>query len=266
VNWTDPRGGELATAGRVAHRLTDDQMAKSRSDESMHQSTRGRSLRHSRRLLAVGGAGLAVVVVVSAIAVASRGDSQGEKRPTAAGPEGAGVAPESSPTAEPSPTVDPVAEIEATAPSGVWRATTIVSRIKLRGGGSEKEAPGKPTRWTFQPDDCTVDGCTGSISSSSGNVYQYTWSDGTLTLERKVHRDPKSACVDTVTGEVKPIEESAWQGTYRYVYSPFTVAGDQLSTNAHWKVTDERFFGTCEPQDNDYVGGRFTLKIQRLNK
>ena len=62
---------------------------------------------------------------------------------------------------------------------------------------------------------CSETQCSGTISSSSGKTFAFSW-DGrklVVTRENTTRRDKKQACVNKETGEVQPIETSAARAT-----------------------------------------------------
>jgi len=150
------------------------------------------------------------------------------------------------------------AELEAGVPSGKYRWVATGTQ-RLRNGDTRPEKRSRGT-WNFSDPDCTPARCTGQATSSTGAVWSFTWSNGTLEMTRKAIHDPKAACVDTVTGEALPIAESAASGTATYdVARASAPAGPDGAPASEITVTyegtyDWKFFGTCEPGPTDLVG------------
>ena len=240
--WEETRGSTRAAVGptrQLAH--ADD--AKARVDEATRLPRR--SLRP--RVLAGAGAGLAVVGLVAFLALRG-GDAESER---ASAPE---------PSAEPS-----AAEAEPTAsevlagsvPAGEWRVVVKDGRQIHRSGASEPVEGREENSWTFPAADCSDTMCSGTLESSSGRSFTFTWNGRKLDVTRTetVSRDKKRACIDRDTGEVMPIEESAARATYHFSYQPFTGTPERMTSEQTTRMSYE-FFGTCTPGPADIV--RFT--------
>jgi eukaryotic-like serine/threonine-protein kinase len=81
------------------------------------------------------------------------------------------------PVAEPEPTV------EETQPSGRFRGTVRFQRIVPPNGAVDASVREPENRvWTLAPQTCTERVCRGSISSSSGAAYDYTWNGSQLRI------------------------------------------------------------------------------------
>ena len=151
-----------------------------------------------------------------------------------------------------------VAEHEAGVPSGKYRWVSTGTE-RLRNGDTRPKERERGT-WTFSDPGCTAARCKGQVTSSSGSVWSFVWTDAGLALKRKPVHVPKTACVDTVTGEPVPIEESAASTTTTYKIAPTTApAGPDGSPAKTFTVSYDatyeiKFFGTCEPQPTDLVG------------
>lgn len=240
--WRDTRSSVregTAAARTVAH--ADD--AKSRTDEASQLARRG----FPRKVL-VGAALAALVVVAVVVVVLQSGDS--EKQPVAAAP---------SPGPAPSEVLEqpsPADELAQSQPSGVWRAQVIGRTRILRDGSREPlTSKEKATRWTFTSQNCTDSSCLGTVSSTTGADFPYTWNGRKLVVERGVITDKgnKVACVDNVTGVPSPISEAAAIDTFTYSYGPFNGTPDQMTSKLKIKVETE-YFGTCAPTPKDTVG------------
>ncbi len=248
MSWEETRGSARVAVGaarQVAH--ADD--AKSRVDEATRLPTK--SLRP--RLLTAVGAGVAVLGLVAFLAF--RGGDAAEADRTAP------VDTKPSPTAAPSEPSEPTpAEVLAESqPSGEWQVRTFGRTITTRGGSTRKfKDVGDPVVWTFPDGSCTATDCSGTISSSSGKTFAYSWNGRKLvvTRENTTRRDPKQACVNKETGEVQPIESSAARATYRYRLEAFTGTSARLASTEHVSVSYE-FFGDCEPGPTDDVAATY---------
>ena len=211
MSWEETRGSAhvaVGSARRFAH--ADD--AKSRADEATRLPTK--TLRP--RLLTGVGAGAAVLGLVAFLAFRGGDAAEADRAKP--------VAERSSPSASPSEATQEEVMAES-APQGEWRVTTFGRTLTTRGGSTRKfKDVGDPVFWTFPDGSCTATGCSGTISSSSGKTFAYTWNGRRLVVTREddMRRDPKRACIDRDTGEVQPIESSASRATYRYRLGPFT--------------------------------------------
>ena len=192
--WEEARGSSrvvVAAAHQVAH--ADD--AKSRVDEVSRVPTK--SLRP--RVLTAVGVGVALLALVAVLAL--RGGDDAERRSCRARRRRA-----STPSATPSePT--PAEVLAESQPSGEWKLV-IFDRTVVQRDGTTRQAKAKsePATWTFPAVACSDTQCSGTITSSSGRKFPFTWNGDRLrvTQSEKVSRDVKRPCVDTVTGEEEP--------------------------------------------------------------
>ena len=213
----------------------------------------------------IGGVAAAVVLVGGGVAVASRG---GDDNSNSAAPD----AGSSSAAADATPSDDAVAVDEPTLeelqPTGVWDLNQDGTK-EIHRDGSRKAVTFDPATWTITPIGCTATECNGTIKSSGGAEYTYVWSGTEMILHRDALTEPKAACVDTASGQPKPIEEAAAIARTTYKYPTFVVTLDAdgvptTLTGASKSTTKYRFFGTCEPSPKDVVGyaGPFTVTRQ----
>lgn len=249
--WEETRGQARVSVGvtrQVAH--ADD--AKSRVDEVPRVQMR--ALRP--RVLAGVGAGALVLALVAAFAL--RG---GEEKADTAAPI------EPSATPSPSATAPTAAEVlEESSPSGTWRLVVTGISTTTRGGDtSPLEYRDDPVEWTFPAASCTDAQCTGSITSSSGSEFPFSWDGRNLSVQRTntVQRGKKAACVDIVTGEVRPIEQSAARLTWTYRYGSFSGSAKRMVARSTTRTSYE-FFGDCEPQPGDEVKATFKWVLTPL--
>ncbi len=244
MSWEETRGSagvSVGAARQVAH--ADD--AKSRVDEATRLPTT--SLR-PRLLAAVAGAALLGLI---AFLVFRGGDAAEADR-------AASVDDNPSPTASPrEPT--PAEVLAESQPSGEWQLV-IFNRTLTQRDGTSRPNKGKsdPATWTFPAATCSDAQCSGSILSSSGREFPFTWDGEKLRVTRpeSTERDKKRACVDRDTGQVMPIQESAARATWHYSLGPFVGSARRMTSNAVTRVTYE-FFGSCTPSPTDEVRGNF---------
>ena len=251
MSWEETRGAaRVAVAGARSVAHADD--AKARSDEATRLPAR--SLRP--RVLA--GVGVAVVVLALIAFLAFRGDAD-KADPAASAKVG------STPSATPSaPT--PAELLTEAAPSGVYKVTIVGRTTTLRGGQTRpNKERGDPLRWTLPAAACSDTQCSGTISSSSGNTFPFTWDGRRLAVTHPddVTRNKKEACVDTETGAVQPIEEAAARITWHYHYGSFVGTSDLLVGTSVTRTTYE-FFGTCEPGPTDPVKAVYEWRLTRV--
>lgn len=251
--WKETRGSSrvvLAAARHVAH--ADD--AKARSDEATRLPTR--SLRP--RVLA--GAGAAVIVLALIAFLTLRGGA--DDTPSAA-------LVKSTPSASATPTgPSPADVLEESHPSGVWKLV-IVGRTSTTRGGTTKPLKERSdaVEWTFPAASCSDTLCSGTINSSSGRKFPFTWDGHRLVVTRsdQVERGKKSACVDTVTGEVQPIASSAARPTYHRSYGPFKGSPERM-TGAATVRTSYEFFGDCTPGPSDEVKDTYAWMLTSIDQ
>lgn len=246
--WEETRGASrvvVASARHVAH--ADD--AKARTDEASRMPVR------SMRPRVLAGAGAAVVVLALIALVAFRGDADEADRAALAKPK-------ATPSATPSAPTRAQVLTEA-APSGVYRLV-IVGRTTTTRGGQTKPLKERddPMTWTLPAADCSDTQCSGTITSSSGNTFPFTWDGRRLAVTHAddVSRNNKAACVDTETGAVQPIAESAARTTWHYHYGSFVGTADRLVGTSVTRTTYE-FFGTCKPSPSDQVKATYEWRL-----
>ena len=245
MSWEETRGSARVAVGparQVAH--ADD--AKSRVDEATRLPTK--SLRP--RLLTAVGAGVAVLGLVAFLAFRG-GDAAEADRAVVAEPK-------ASPSATPQePT--PAEVLAESQPSGEWKLVIFDRTVVQRDGTTRpSKAKSEPATWTFPAAACSDTECSGTITSSSGREFPFTWNGDRLEVIRpeKVERGAKRPCVDTVTGEPKPIAESAFRTTNHYSLKPFTGTASRMTAQATTRVTYE-VFGTCKVSPQDAVLGTY---------
>jgi hypothetical protein len=253
MSWEETRGsahGAVGASRQLAH--ADD--AKSRVDESSRLPTK--SLRP--RVLTAVGAVVAVLVLVAFLAL--RGGLDDDVDRAALVDE---VATPSATPSEPTP-AEVLAESQ---PSGDWKLV-IFNRTLTQRDGTTRPNKGKsdPATWTFPAAACSDAQCSGSITSSSGREFPFTWDGEKLRVTRPetTERDKKRACIDEDTGQVMPIQESAARATWHYSLNPFVGSAEQMTSKAVTRVTFE-FFGTCTPSPTDEVRGDFEWVMTRIN-
>ena len=80
-----------------------------------------------------------------------------------------------------------VETITQSQPTGRWRAQVIGESQLLRSGVRVPlDYRQQPTKWTFNTDSCSADGCTGTVSSSSGQEFPYAWDGRELVVVRQL--------------------------------------------------------------------------------
>ncbi len=144
--------------------------------------------------------------------------------------------------------------LAASVPVGEWRVVAVASKQFQRNGASSPIEGRDVNTWTFPAADCADTACAGTLQSSSGRSFAFTWDGRRLEVTRTetVSRDKKRACIDRGTGQVLPIEESAARVTYRYSYTPFRGSAEEMTSRQTTRLSYE-FFGTCEPGPTDVV-------------
>ena len=139
-------------------------------------------------------------------------------------------------------------------PTGQWRAQVIGRSSLLRSG---ERAPldyrQQPNMWTFTSESCSADGCTGTVSSSSGRDFPYAWDGRELVVDRRLLTDKSGmlACTDE-TGEAVPISEGAAVHTYRYRFGSFVGSADRLASRVVIEISTE-FIGSCQATPDDAI-------------
>lgn len=223
------------------------------------------------KLIAAAGATAVVAAAVVTAVVVLSSDDQGD----------AGGA--TAPASETSPTLTPeqVAAQERQEKQEALEAAVPDGRYWFRWENVNTRRDGtnlKPDRetggpWVFDASGCTAGGCQGSIKSGKGGASSltFTWDGRSLDLTREPTVEPgkKEACVDTVTGEVLPIGESAARWTANYAYPPVPLRpgpdGSMPQTFSVSRTTRYtwEFFGTCEKGPQDVVSARSTWTFSR---
>ena len=253
MSWEETRGSARVAVGsarQFAH--VDD--AKSRADEATRLPTK--SLRP--RLLTGVGAGAAVLGLVAFLAFRG-GDAAEADRAVVADPK-------ASPSATPQgPT--PAEVLAESQPTGEWKLVIFDRTVVQRDGTTKRlNARSEGATWTLPAAACSDTQCSGVITSSSGREFPFTWNGDRLKVTRpeKVERDVKRPCVDTVTGEEKPIAESAFRTTNHYTLKPFTGSAGRMTAQATTRVTYE-VFGTCKVSPQDAVLGTYDWVMTQKN-
>jgi len=253
VAWEETRGTSrvaLAAARHVAH--ADD--AKTRTDEATRLPVRS-----PRRAILIG-AGAAVVVLALVAYLALRGGAD-DTRPAALV--------DSTPSATATPTGPSPADVLGEShPSGVWKLVVVGRTVTTRGGTTKPlKERGDPVEWTFPAASCSDTRCSGTITSSSGRTFPFTWDGHRLVVTRsdQLERDKKSACVDTVTGAVQPIASSAARPTYHRSYEPFKGSPERM-TGAATVRTSYEFFGDCTPSPSDEVKATYVWVLTSIDQ
>lgn len=154
--------------------------------------------------------------------------------------------------------------ITETQPTGRWRAQVIGQSQLLRSGVRVPlDYRQQPTRWTFTHDSCSADGCTGTVSSSSGQDFPYTWNGRELVVVRQLtDTSGKVACSDE-GGDSVPIAKGAAAHTYRYSFGPFAGSANRLTSRLVIEVSTE-FSGSCLASPDDpltYVEDQVLTKL-----
>ena len=154
--------------------------------------------------------------------------------------------------------------ITQTQPTGRWRAQVIGRSQLLRSGVRVPlDYRQQPTRWTFTSDSCSADGCTGTVSSSSGQDFPYTWDGRKLVVVRQLTDESgKVACFDE-TGDSVPIGEGAAAHTYRYSFGSFAGSANRLTSRLVIEISTE-FSGSCQATPDDaltYVEDQVLTKL-----
>ena len=172
--WEETRGSSrvvLAAARHVAH--ADD--AKARTDEATRLPAR--SLRP--RVLA--GVGAAVVVLALIAFLTLRGGAD-DARPVALV--------KSTPSASATPTEPSPADVlEESHPSGLWKLVIVGRTLTTRGGTTKPlKERGDSVEWSFPAASCSDTRCSGTISSSSGRTFPFTWDGHRLLVTRRPGR------------------------------------------------------------------------------
>jgi len=149
-------------------------------------------------------------------------------------------------------------------PTGRWRAQ-LIGRSKLLRSGlrAPLDYRQQPTTWTFASESCRTNGCTGTVSSSSGLDFPYTWDGRELVVDRQLtERTTKLACSDEKDGSV-PISAAAATHTYRYSFGSFTGSANRMTIRVVSEISTE-FSGSCQAMSDDaltYVEDQVLTKL-----
>jgi hypothetical protein len=166
-----------------------------------------------------------------------------------------------------------IEELQAAVPSG--RYYFQWTNVDTQRDGTELKPAKESGSWVFVSPECTPRWCTGSVRSSGGTSnLTFIWDGRTLRFDRDpaVERNPKAACIDTVTGATLPIDESAASWTTAYEYQPAQVPpgpGGGLPekfTVVRTATITWKFFGTCEQSPREIVKQTSTWKFTRQKK
>ena len=157
-----------------------------------------------------------------------------------------------------------VETITQSQPTGRWRAQVIGQSQLLRSGVRVPlDYRQQPTKWTFNTDSCGADGCTGTVSSSSGQEFPYAWDGRELVVVRQLTDESgKLACADD-SGDSVPISEGATTHRYRYSFGSFAGSADRLTSRLVIEISTE-FSGSCLASPDDpltYVEDQVLTKL-----
>lgn len=219
----------------------------------------------------VAGIAAAAIVIVAAVAVGATtltGDdtttTDDTANDTAQVTPAASASPSptrSTPTPTPTPTPPSFADL---APNGTYdtRFTVVASEF-------DDEVPGTVTEgtWTLVST-CTTTACTGTINSSTGNTFTYTW-DGTQLIRSAPPTDVvEDLCIDDVTGEETP--GSHFKATTVHAWTPLlstapspTGAPETLTGTVTSELTYSELTEGCTADDTVLTGSyEFTMTNQ----
>jgi hypothetical protein len=154
--------------------------------------------------------------------------------------------------------------ITQTQPTGRWRAQVIGRSSLLRSGAhAPLDYRQQPTTWTFASESCSSDGCTGTVSSSSGLSFPYHWDGRELVVDRRLtDTSGKVACSDG-SGAAVPIAEGTAAHTYRYRFGSFAGTANRLTSRLVIEISTE-FSGSCQALPDDaltYVEDQVLTKL-----
>ena len=157
-----------------------------------------------------------------------------------------------------------VETITQSQPTGRWRAQVIGESQLLRSGVRVPlDYRQQPTTWAFTSESCSADGCTGTVSSSSGQDFPYRWDGRELVVDRRpTDESGKVACSDD-SGDSVPISEGAATHTYRYSFGSFAGSADRLTSRLVIEISTE-FSGSCQATPDDpltYVEDQVLRKL-----
>jgi hypothetical protein len=188
----------------------------------------------------------------------------GDGQPTSSPSRGDAATPASASSAPEEVEVLSVETITQSQPTGRWRAQVIGRSQLLRSGVRVPlDYRQQPTRWTFTSDSCSADGCAGTVSSSSGQDFPYTWDGRELVVVRQLTDESgKLACADG-SGDSVPISKGAATHTYRYSFGSFAGSANQLTSRLVIEISTE-FSGSCQATPDDpltYVEDQVLTKL-----
>jgi len=149
-------------------------------------------------------------------------------------------------------------------PTGRWRAQ-LIGRSKLLRSGVRAPLDYRqpPTTWTFASESCRTHGCSGTVSSSSGLDFPYTWDGRELVVDRQLtERTTQLACSDD-KGDRVPISEAAATHTYRYSFGSFAGSANRMTSRLVIEISTE-FSGSCRATPDDaltYVEDQVLTKL-----
>ena len=174
--WKDPRGSGSAVVAVAARTTAHRDDAKARTDDASAAARRG----FPRKLL-VGGGALVLVAGAVVFAVSQSGEDSDTPLAVAAAADPTSAAPSAS--EDPEPTPEEV--LAGSVPTGKWKMVqTFKYSIQRNGQRSQSWSYDPINRtWKFPPADCTAAACTGTLRSSSGSTFEFTW-DGKPTGSR----------------------------------------------------------------------------------
>ncbi len=245
--WKDPRGSGSAVVAVAARTTAHRDDAKARTDDASAAARRG----FPRKLL-VGGGALVLVAGAVVFAVSQSGEDSDTPLAVAAAADPTSAAPSAS--EDPEPTPEEV--LAGSVPTGKWKMVqTFKYSIQRNGQRSQSWSYDPINRtWKFPPADCTAAACTGTLRSSSGSTFEFTWDGKRLAVgeRRSTERVAKAACVNTETGVEQPIALSAVRRTYHYDIPAFRGTGSRMVTDMVTRVTRE-WFGDCSEGPLDVV-------------
>ena len=184
------------------------------------------------KLALVAGAVVAVGLVAASVVALSAKDDAGQAadRPSASRSTSASPTESASPTATATP-IDPVTGL---VPEGRWKVTNTVVATTY---DDEKVGAQESFTWTFQPDCEQADECGGTVKSSSGASFPYTWDGQVLTVNRPESKFvDEGRCFNNQTD--KRVPGSHYKATTHYQKSVRLQAAGELS------ATQGRFVGT----------------------
>ncbi|AXT85682.1 hypothetical protein C6I20_11100 [Aeromicrobium sp. A1-2] len=136
------------------------------------------------------------------------------------------------------------------APDGAWSLKSTIVTTKFSG---EKAGDTSTVTWTFASD-CAALTCAGSITSSSGNTFGYTWDGAALQIASKTE-SAEEKCIAYATGEEIP--GSSVHAEFVNTYSPWT------SSTSATPPTELAGTSTLVKTFSDYVNCDKTKPIKR---